>query len=202
MPKERKEDYSFKSKKIEELVSADEANTPQYSKEELEKYKTKSKINLSSRIKAYLIKFWFGGVVCYFFIWGLGLYIPSSLDLYFVTSLAMGFVLDILENNILRFLAKTEGEYDRWMMFPKKGYLSLIKNVIYAFGLVFCVYMTYLLINRTLLLLTEKQDVVLFPMEPFSFGLFFLLFDLLFIKIKNGIGNIYKDAKKKVEGGE
>lgn len=199
--REDTEDYTKKSKKIEELVSADKTNTPQYSKEELDRYKTKAKINFSSTFKALFLKFWFGGVICYFFVWGLGLYIPSSLDLYFVTSLAMGFVLDILENGFFRFYSDANGSNDKWMMFPKKGYISLIENVLYAFVLVFCVNITYLLINKLLLVITMRRDVVLFAMEPISFGLFFLLYDLAFIRLKKFFKKIIDDAKKKVKGG-
>ncbi len=198
----REEDYTEKSKAIETLISADKENTPEYSAEELAKYKSPEKFKLSSVSKALLLKCWFSGAVCYFIVWGLGMYIPSSLDLYFVTSLAMGFVVDILENNIFRFIAKEEGEYDKWMMFPKKGYVSLIWNVIYSFLVVFAVYVTYAMINIALLKITGRSDVVLFAMEPFTFGLFFLAYDLLFIKIKDVVKRIVRDAKRKAKGDE
>lgn len=200
--KKREKNYSLKTEAVENLVGANEENTPSYSEEELSKYKTKSRFSLHPTLKALLIKFWFSGVVCYFFVWGLGLYIPSSLDLFFVTSVAMGFVVDILENNIYRFFAKREGENDKWMMFPKAGYMSLVLNVIYAFLIMTCVYYTYSLINIILLSLTGKSDVVLFAMEPLSFGLFATAYDLLFIKVKKTIKEIIKDAKQKVKGGK
>ncbi len=195
-------DYTEKSKQIETLVTANKENTPSYSPEELNKYKTQSRIKLSTLSKALLLKCWFGGVVCYFIIWGLGMYIPSSLDLYFVTSLVMGFVVDILENNIFRFIAKEDGEYDKWMMFPKKGYISLIFNVIYSFALVAIVYITYAIINIVLLKITGRTDVVLAAMEPFSFGLFFLGYDLFFIKVKDLGKKMVQDAKNKAKGDE
>ncbi len=200
--KKREKNYSLNTGAVEDLVGANEENTPSYSEEELSKYKTKSRFSLNPTLKALLIKFWFSGVVCYFFVWGLGLYIPSSLDLFFVTSIAMGFVVDLLENNIYRFFAKREGENDKWMMFPKSGYMSLVLNVIYAFLVMTCVYYTYSLINIILLSLTGKSDVVLFAMEPLSFGLFATVYDLLFIKTKKTIKEIIKDAKQKVKGGK
>lgn len=201
MPR-REDDYTEKSKAIETLITADKENTPEYSPEELAKYKSPQKFKLSTVSKALLLKCWFSGAVCYFIVWGLGMYIPSSLDLYFVTSLAMGFVVDILENNIFRFIAKEDGEYDRWMMFPKKGYVSLIWNVIYSFLVVFAVYITYAMINIILLKITGRSDVVLFAMEPLTFGLFFLAYDLLFIKVKGLVKKIVRDAKRKAKGDE
>ncbi len=199
---EKADDYSKKSKAIETLISASKENTPEYSEEELAKYKSPKKFKLSTLSKALLLKCWFSGAVCYFIVWGLGMYIPSSLDLYFVTSLVMGFVVDILENNIFRFIAKEDGEYDKWMMFPKKSYISLIFNVIYAFLVVFAVYITYAIVNIVLLKITGRSDVVLFAMEPLTFGLFFLAYDLLFIRIKDLVKRIVRDAVKKAKGDE
>lgn len=196
------EDYTGKSKAIEELVSATKENTPEYSPEELSKYKTPSKIKLPTLSKALLLKFWFAGVVCYFIVWGLGMYIPSSLDLYFVTALVMGFVVDILQNNIFRFIAKEDGEYDKWMIFPKKGYMSLIFNVIYSFLVVFMVYFTYTVLNAILMKITGKTGVVIFAMEPFTFGLFYLAFDSIFLALKRLGKKIIGDAKRKAKGDE
>ena len=100
--------YRIKAEAVEDLVNANKENTPSYSEEELKKYRSKSRLNINPVFKALCIKFWFSGVVCYFFIWGLGMYIPSNLDLYFVTAIGMGFVKDILENNLYRFVANPE----------------------------------------------------------------------------------------------
>ena len=75
MKKEKGEDiYRIKTEAVDDLVNANKENTPSYSEEELKKYKSKSKFNISPAFKALFIKFWFSGVVCYFFVWGLGMY--------------------------------------------------------------------------------------------------------------------------------
>ena len=197
MSKKERVDYTEKKKLVEELVNANEENTPEYSEEELNRYKSKSGIRLNSTSKALLLKFWFSGVVCYFVVWGLGVYL-ATLDLIFVTCVIMGFVKDILENNIFRFLADPPGSNDKWMMFPKKGFMSLIFNVLYAFLVMFCVYCTYAALNTVLYKLTGESTAE----EPFSFGLFYLAYDLLFIKMKHVGKKIVEDAKKKAKGGE
>ena len=191
--------YSIKSKAVDDLVNATVENTPKYSEEELKKYRAKSKINISPTFKALFVKFWFSGVVCYFFIWGLGMYIPSNLDLYFVTAIGMGFVKDILENNLYRFVANPEGSNDRWMMFPKKSYMSLVFNVLYAILVTGCVYFTYQGIN--FVGTSGNNDRVVFGVEPIFFGIFYMGFELLFLWMKHMAVRIIADAKKKVEGG-
>ena len=201
MKKEEKgEDlYRIKTEAVENLVNANKENTPSYSEEELKKYRSKSRLNINPVFKALFIKFWFSGVVCYFFIWGLGMYIPSNLDLYFVTAIGMGFVKDILENNLYRFVANPEGSNDRWMMFPKKSYMSLVFNVLYAILVTGCVYFTYQGIN--FVGTSGNNDRVVFGVEPIFFGIFYMGFELLFLWMKHMAVRIIADAKKKVEGG-
>ena len=194
---EEHESYDLKNQAVEDLVEASEDNTPEYGTEELSKYKSKSKFHISGPIKALFVKFWFGGMVCYFFMWGLGLYIPSQLDLFVVTAVALGFVTDILVNSIFRFYAETEGANDKWMMFPKKGYKSLILNIVYAFVLMLFVAKTYNLINTVIVSITGETDSVPFGVEPISFGLIYLGFDMLFIGLKRFGEKIILDAKRK-----
>ena len=197
---EKTEDlYRIKTEAVEDLVNANKENTPSYSEEELKKYRSKSRLNINPVFKALFIKFWFSGVVCYFFIWGLGMYIPSNLDLYFVTAIGMGFVKDILENNLYRFVANPEGSNDRWMMFPKKSYMSLVFNVLYAILVTGCVYFTYQGIN--FVGTSGNNDRVVFGVEPIFFGIFYMGFELLFLWMKHMAVRIIADAKKKVEGG-
>ena len=191
--------YRIKAEAVEDLVNANKENTPSYSEEELKKYRSKSRLNINPVFKALFIKFWFSGVVCYFFIWGLGMYIPSNLDLYFVTAIGMGFVKDILENNLYRFVANPEGSNDRWMMFPKKSYMSLVFNVLYAILVTGCVYFTYQGIN--FVGTSGNNDIVVFGVEPIFFGIFYMGFELLFLWMKHMAVRIIADAKKKVEGG-
>lgn len=191
--------YRIKAEAVEDLVNANKENTPSYSEEELKKYRSKSRLNINPVFKALFIKFWFSGVVCYFFIWGLGMYIPSNLDLYFVTAIGMGFVKDILENNLYRFVANPEGSNDRWMMFPKKSYMSLVFNVLYAILVTGCVYFTYQGIN--FVGTSGNNDRVVFGVEPIFFGIFYMAFEMLFLWMKHMAMRIIADAKKKVEGG-
>ena len=191
--------YRIKAEAVEDLVNANKENTPSYSEEELKKYRSKSRLNINPVFKALFIKFWFSGVVCYFFIWGLGMYIPSNLDLYFVTAIGMGFVKDILENNLYRFVANPEGSNDRWMMFPKKSYMSLVFNVLYAILVTGCVYFTYQGIN--FVGTSGNNDRFVFGVEPIFFGIFYMGFELLFLWMKHMAVRIIADAKKKVEGG-
>ncbi|MCR5760439.1 MAG: hypothetical protein K6F82_00315 [Sphaerochaetaceae bacterium] len=190
-----KDFYKLNKQAVEDLVTADEGNSPEVTKEELKKYKKHSSINLPSWLKVLFIKFWFAGAVCYFFLWGLGLYVPSNLDLMAITALAMGFVMDMLENNILRFMEETPGENDKWMMITVKGFVSLIMNVLYSFVLMACVYGMYYLINSSIISATGNMDSLPFGVEPLGFGLLFMAFDMLFVGIKMLINKILAKSR-------
>ena len=124
--------YDLKTKAVDDLVNADESNSPQVTDEELERYGGRKKRGLPNWLKVCFIKFWFPASVCYFFFWGLSGYVADMLDLMFVTAVVLGMVTDLLTNNVLRFFAQTEGENDRWMMFPKKRFITFFLNIFYS----------------------------------------------------------------------
>lgn len=196
-PEERKtagDYYKLHSSAVNDLVTANEENSPVVSEEELRKYRSGSKIRIGETAKALLVKFWFNGSVCFFFFWGLGSYLRDTLDQLFVLGLALGIITDILVNNILRYIAKTKGANDRWMMVPQKRLSSLFLNIIYAYLVLLFVFMFYNLINAVL----QSMGKSLLGVGPVLFGLIYLGFDLLFISLKHLMLNIISDAKKKL----
>ena len=193
--------YKLNRQAVEDLVTADESNSPQVSEEELSKYRSRSGIKLAEWLKIALIKTWFYGAVCFFFMWGLSIYLPNIIDQIFVTGLALGFVNDLLVGNLLRFMEKTPGANARWMMFPKKGYISLPLNVLYAFVLMFLTVQTYEVINGLMALITGVPDKVHLGVEPILFGVLVMAWDALLLKMKHLFGQIVEDAKKKAREG-
>ena len=103
---------------------------------------------------------------------------------------------DLIENSIFRFYAKTPGANDRWMMFPKKNFLFLPFNVLYAYLLLFCVVKTYDTINAVLIGVTGAEGTVPLGVGPILFGLFAAGWDLLFIALKRLGQRMLRDAKE------
>lgn len=190
--------YDLKTRAVNDLATADETNSPPVSREELQKYRGRKGKGLPEWLKLGFIKFWFPAAVCYFFFWGLSLYLPSMLDLLFVTGLALGAVTDILTNNALRFFAEADGANDTWMMFPKKGFITLLQNIFYAFVLLFLVYSAYVGINKAFIALTgASPDTVFLGVEPVLFGLFYLGADQLLISLKRLLIRAFRSGAKK-----
>ena len=181
--------YKLKTKAVKDLIEANEDNSPPVSKEELRKY-TGRKLKLADWAKLLIIKWWFPGAVCFFFLWGLGGYMADLLDTLFVTGLALGVVTDMLTNNALRFFEKKKGEADYWIMVTKHGYVSFPLNILYAFVVLFCVFMFYTGVNTALASITGNTDKVFIGVEPILFGLIYLGFDLLLIKLKHIISGL------------
>lgn len=187
--------YKLNTKSVEDLVTANKENSPVVPESELKKYRSKLGIHLPDWVKAVLIKAWFAGAACFFIFWGLGIYIQNTLDMMLVFGLALGFVMDLLENSIFRFMAVTPTSNDKWMMFPKKKYLNLFFNILYAFVLLFCVYSLYQMINGIIVSITGAKDTVPLGVEPILFGIFYMGIDMLFLGIKHLLGKILNDAK-------
>ncbi|MBR5111483.1 MAG: hypothetical protein IK099_14990 [Clostridia bacterium] len=187
--------YKLNTKAVDDLVNASEENAPPVSKEELRKYHALPKLKIADWVQAVVLKTWFAGVVCYFIIWGLGLYVANQMDLLLITGIALGFVTDLITNSVFRFIARPQGANDRWMMFPKKNYVFLPLNVLYALLLTFCVVMTYNALNTLLISLSGNADNVPLGVEPVLFGLFTMGWDMLFLGCKRLGKRMLNDAK-------
>lgn len=185
--------YDLKTKAVDDLVNADESNSPQVTDEELERFGGRKKSGIPNWLKVCFIKFWFPASVCYFFFWGLSGYVADMLDLMFVTAIVLGMVTDILTNNVLRFFAQTEGGNDGWMMFPKKRFITFFLNIFYSFLLMFLVFSIYTGINKILIAITgAPEDSVLLGVEPILFGVFYLICDLLLTAGKNFLAGQFR----------
>ncbi len=196
-PPEEPNYYNLKRQAVEDLVTANEENSPPVSQQELRKYRSGPSLKLADWVKAVLIKAWMAGIVCYFFVWGLSAYSMHQWDLLLILSLALGAVTNLITNNILRFIAKTPGAYDRFMMIPRKEIWFLPLDLLYAALLVFCVNLTYQAVNVLGSRITGNPDSIILGVEPLLFGLFTLGWDMLFLAMKRLLIRIVEDAKRK-----
>lgn len=195
MSKKDNRNYELKSEAVDKLLKAEKGEVPEFSQEELKRYRSKGGLKLPETLKVVLLKTWFAGAVCYFILWGLGTYIYSIIDMLFILGIVLGLVTDLLTNNVIRFVEKTPGENDKWLLFPKKGMVSFFLNMVYAIVLVALVYGLYGVINSVLAVLLGLTDTVALGVEPILFGVFTMGFDMLFIGCRNLMKNIIADAK-------
>lgn len=193
----KNKNYELKSDAVDKLLKAEEGEVPEFTEEELRKYRSKSnRFKISNTVKVLFLKAWFAGAVCYFILWGLGFYIPSLIDMLFVLSIVLGMATDLLTNNVIRFIESTPGENDKWLMFPKKGMVSFFLNMVYAIVLIICVYYLYGIINQIAVAIIGNADTVPLGVEPVMFGIFTMGFDVLFIQCRNLFKKIIADAKQ------
>ena len=196
--KDNDKNYELKSDAVEKLLKAEAGDVPEFSEEELKKYRSKGGIKISNTAKVLLLKAWFAGAVCYFILWGLGMYIYSLIDMLFIMGIVLGMATDLLTNNVIRFIETTPGENDKWLMFPKKGMVSFFLNLVYALVLVFFVYLLYSGINLILVKIIGNADTVPLGVEPVLYGVFTMGFDVLLLGCKHLFGQIMADARRKL----
>lgn len=194
--KKNEKNYELKSDAVDKLLKAEKGEVPEFSQEELKKYRSKGGIKLPQPLKVILLKAWFAGAVCYFILWGLGMYIYSLIDMLFIMGIVLGMVTDLLTNNVIRFIEATPGENNKWLMFPnQKGMVSFFLNLVYALVLVACVYFLYSGINLMIVAIIGNADTVPLGVEPVLYGVFYMGFDLLFVGCKNLLKQIILDAQ-------
>ncbi len=192
--------YDLKTDAVDRLVDA--KNAPEVSEAEIKKYTSKKKLHIPMWLKIVFVKFWFAGAVCYFFLWGLGIYL-HGIDLMVVLAIGLGVVTDVLVNRSLRHFEREPGENDKWMMVTVRKFWSIFLNVLYAGVLLYCVFRTYYAINVMMGVnadVSGTQEEAMLGVEPILFGLFYLGFDMLFIIIKRTFKSIFRDAAAKASG--
>ena len=194
--------YKLKTDAVERLVNTE--NAPEVPEVELNRYRSKKKFHIPAWLKITFVKFWFAGAVCYFFLWGLGMYL-QGIELMIVLAIGLGVVTDLLTNRFLRRFEPSEGAYDKWMMVTTRKFWSIFLNVIYAGVLLYCVFRTYYGINVFMGVdpnVGHTEEESMLGVEPILFGLFYLGFDMLLVFMRNTIKKIFRDAEKKAIGGK
>ena len=189
--------YKLHTGAVEDLVSATKENTPRYSEEELNRYRSgKTRWKFPQGLKVVLIKFWFYGAVCFFVFWGLGLYL-AQLDLQFVGAIVLGMVTDLLINHFLRFTEQLPGGSKKWIMVTRRGATGFFMNLLYGFLLMFLIVTAYNMINMGIVAIFGSENAPLLHVEPLGFGLIAMGADTLCVTIRNTLRKIVEDAKKK-----
>lgn len=191
--------YDLHTGAVDDLVSANKDNTPRYSKEELEKYRSgKVKWRMPQALKVVLIKFWFYGAVCFFVFMGLGMYVVNQLDMLFIAGIIMGMVTDLLINHFLRFTEKLPGGNARWIMVTRRGAGGFLLNLLYGFVLLFLVVTVYNVLNSGIFAMYGYvENAPTISVEPILFGAFATGADMLCVSIRNTFKKIIADAQRK-----
>ena len=195
--KTNNKNYNLKSDAVDDLVDAQAGHVPEYSEEELNRYRSGSKRKIPQWVKVLFIKIWFAGAVCYFILWGLGVYVYSLIDMLFILGIVYGLVTDLLVNNVIRFIEDTPGANDKWLFIPKKGMGGFLLNLFYGMAIVICVFFAYNVINSVIVAVTGAADTVPLGVEPVLYGVFCTAFDMLFVGMRRLMGSILADAKAK-----
>lgn len=186
--------YKLKTQAVDDLISADETNSPPVSDEELRAHGARKKGGIPNWLKVGFIKFWFPGAVYFFIIMGLGLWDP--LDQIVILGIVQGMVTDLLTNNMVRFIAETDGENDRFLMFSKKRYMSFFFNMVYSMLLCALVLFAYAGLDLLIRSITGNTEFK-FVGEPVTFGLLYMLFDTALVSVKNLVFRLFHNAKNK-----
>ena len=193
------EHYKLKTQAVDDLVTADESNSPQVSKAELARYGGRKKGRIPGWLKVAFVKWWFPGSVFYFISMGLG--IRNRLDMTVIIGIVLGMVSDLLTDNMVRFIAPIDGEYDNFLMFSKKRYITFVGNIVYAILLCGVVYFgIYPAVNLVIDLGAETRTLLIdLIMGPVGFGLFYVICDMALVGVKYLIKRAIHGSKNKNE---
>lgn len=189
--------YKLNTDAVDRLINANDEST-EIPQEEQHLTKTGFLAKIPYQIKALAIKWWFVSA-CYFFIgWGLGMFIQDSFALPLILGIVIGIVTDLLINNAFRFIQSSDKEYSNFMLIPKKAFWTFFVYIVYATIIVFFVVYTYDGINRLAISVGwATEEKVFLGVEPILFGVFYTIYDMIIIGIKNLI--VYAVKHKKIK---
>lgn len=189
------------STNIAEITGEATGARPGSKKAEFDPYRRDKLAGLPTWLKAIFIKWWFAGCVCYFVMMGLGSLIgdPSAAtneNLFLITSIVLGVVVDVFVNPIFRYMESDRKEYNNYMMFPFpfKAFWTFFTNIIYYFGVMVLVLMSINGINALIDMWGWSTNVYF---EPLLFGTLVTVIDMAFIGVKDLIVFLVRRAKRK-----
>lgn len=211
--------YDLKVDKIDELVAAlkddgefsdetidygmnanmgvdDPKNYKRNGKEkQFDPYKTDFLAKVPVWVKALFVKFWFAGMVCFFFMFGIGI---ENEDGILLVGVVLGIVVDVFVNPMLRYMETEKHEYDNYMMFPFpfKAIWTFFANIFYYLIVVVGVNACYLGINELINYIRSTPDYIPVAVEPLLFGMLAFIVDMIFIGIKDGVVALVRHLKK------
>lgn len=190
--------YQLNTDAVDRLVNAEKDAVPEIPAEEELLTKSGFFSKIPAPVKALFLKYWIFGAACFFFYWGLGVFVQDNIVLIIVLGFAIGVLTDLICNKILRFIANYEGEYNNFMLLPMNKFWTIFLNVLFYLFIVALVVMTYNQVNLWIIK-AQKLPVnsVVIGVEPFLFGLVCLAYDMIFIGIKDLIVYLVKHKKVK-----
>lgn len=158
-------------------------------------YKTDFLAKVPAWIKAFFVKFWFAGMVCFFFMFGIGL---QDIDAVLLIGVVLGIVVDILVNPLFRFMETDRREYNAYMMFPFpfKAIWTFFANIFYYLIIALLINYCYFGVNEIMNAIKGTEELYYLGVEPLSFGLFAVVTDMIFIGIKDGVVALVRHTKK------
>ncbi len=189
--------YKLNTKAVKDLVEADESNSPPVPDEELKKYRSGFKLKIPDIVKVCFVKWWFAGCLCFFFFWGLGIYVSDMLDMMFIAGIGLGVSTDLLTNNVLRYFEPYPGAWAKWVNFYEKRFSTFFLNILYSYVVLLLVFFSYGLINVIVMRIRGLTELAAYvAVEPILFGLLYMGFDMLILTMRKTFRNIVSDARK------
>ncbi len=172
-----------------EEITGEKVHSKKQTDRHFDPYKRDALSKLPTWLKAVFIKWWFAGLVCWLIMSGLGTYITSGLDMLVVVGFAMGIVVDVFVNPLLKMMDSDRNEYDNYIMFPFpfKKFWTFFANMGYYLVVIIGVNYVYAIIRLV------WADC---PIEALFFGVFTVAVDMAFIGIKDAIVCAVKNRKE------
>jgi len=135
-------------------------------------------------IRVNVVKWWCYAACYYLVGFGMPQLMYSVIDTMFTLGLVMGLVSALVIAFIVRGICVKEEVYNKYLAIKNNGPIRIIQHVLYSWILVTMVTMTYQIINTAIIaVMNLETGVITLAVEPIIFGVFVVIYDILFIKV-------------------
>lgn len=161
-----------------------------------------------SWIKVLFLKYWVAAATFYFF--GVANPLISLTDenastltilepYYLFLSLGLGLFTEYITKNFIKFMKNDRDDTTRFNLINKKGVISFLLNLIYAFAIMIpLLIILVILASHNLVFDYMNETGSKAAIEPFTAGFVYLALDAIVVFVKNLIIYLYKESKFKI----
>ena len=163
---------------------------------------------IPSWIKVLFLKYWVAAATFYFFgvanplipLSGEDFNLASTFEPYYLfLSLGLALFTEYITKNFIKFMKNDRDDTTRFNLVNKKGVVSLLLNLVYAFVIMIpMILILVVLASHNLVFDTLNSGGNKAAIEPFTAGFVYIALDAIAVSVKNLIIYLYKQAKFKI----
>lgn len=135
--------------------------------------------------KVLFMKWWFAGCIYYLTGFGLNILNIGAIENAIVVGLVIGLMNEYVVKNVIKMMSNSKARLEDHIEVNSSYTKGLLLNILFGIVIALFIAYTYNFINIACINIFDlPKDRVVLPAEPFTFGLFYLGYDYIYIGLR------------------